>query len=133
MSYLYEATVDVHLYDAFRAMMTRVLERQGFRAGLHVPTLEGAGMMEYHRGHDVVVFSIAEEAQGQNHLTVRSESVNVVPLVISVVEELATDLTASFWAPAAGVSRQTLVRDIGQALRRIWTRVGSSTGAARGG
>lgn len=132
MSYLYEATVDAHLYEVFRAMVTQVLERQGFRTGLHVPTLGGAGVMEYHRGHDVVAFSIEEEAQGQNHLTVRSETVDVVPLVVSVVEELATDLTASFWAPAAGVSRQTLIRDVGQALRRVWIRVGGSTGA-RGG
>lgn len=133
MSYLYEATVDVHLHDVFHAMMTAVLERRGFRAGLHVPSLGGTGVVEYHRGHDVVTFSTVEEARGRHHLTVRSETVDVVPLVVSVVEELATDLTASFWAPAAGVSRQTLVRDIGQALRRIWTRVGGSTGAAKGG
>ncbi len=128
MSFSYEATIDVHLHDIFRTAMNLVLERQGYQAGLHVPSFGGVGVVEYHKGKDIVTYSTAEEAQGLRHLTVRSETVDVVAMVVSVVEQLATDLTASFWAPATGVSRETLIRDVNRALRRIWKRVASGAG-----
>ena len=67
MSYQYEVTVDIHLYEAFRAMATHVLEREGFREGLHVPGLRGTGVMEYHRDDDVVTFSTINEPHNQRH------------------------------------------------------------------
>ena len=131
MSDQYEATVDAYLCEVFRMMATHVLGDQGFQTGLHVPTLRGAGVMEYHRNDDVVTFSVTEEAHGQRCLTLRSETVDVVPLVVSVVEQLAIDLTASFWAPVSSVSQERLRRDIGRALGRIWKRVGAGSGATK--
>ncbi len=125
MSYFYEATVDAHLYEIFRLMVNRVLERQGFRVGLHVASHEGPGVVEYHRDGDVVTFSTTREVHDQRHLTVTSETVDVVPLVLSVVEEVAIDLTASFWAPATGLSQETLIQDVGQAIKAIWKRQGA--------
>ena len=131
MSYFYEVTVDADLCDVFRTMVTRVLGRQGFRAGLHVSSLRGTGVVEYHRNDEVVILSTTEEAHDQRHLTVSSEVVDVAPLVISVVERLAIDLTASFWAPAMDVSREALMRDVSRALRRICKRVGLGGGATK--
>ncbi|MFC1935853.1 hypothetical protein ACFLX9_03760 [Chloroflexota bacterium] len=131
MSYQYEVTVDTDLYDVFRTVATRVLGSQGFRAGLHVANFSGLGVIEYHRNDEVVTLSITEEAHDQRKLTVRSETVDVVSLVVSVVEQSAIGLTASFWAPALGVSRETLIRDVGRALRRIWKRVGSGSGTTK--
>ena len=131
MSYLYEVTVDAGLCDVFRTMVTRVLGSQGFKAGLHVSSLRGTGMVEYHRNDEVVTLSITEEAHDQCHLAVRSETVDVVSLVVSVVEQSAIELTASFWAPAMGVSRETLIREVSRALRRIWKRAGSGSGTKK--
>ena len=132
MSYQYEVTVDAHVCEVFRMMTTHVLGQQGFRTGLHVPTLRGVGVVEYHRNDDVVTFSTTEEAHGQRRLKLSSETVDVMALVVSVVEQLAVDLTASFWAPATGVSEETLARDVGRALKRIWKRAASGGGATRG-
>ena len=131
MSDQYEATVDAYLCEVFRMMATHVLGDQGFQTGVHVPTPRGAGVVEYHRNDDVVTLSITEEAYGQRCLTLRSETVDVVPLVVSVAEKLAVDLTASFWAPASGMSQERLRRDISRALGRIWKRAGAGSGATK--
>ena len=125
MSYFYEARVAAHLYDVFRVMAVRVLERQGFRVGLHVASHEGSGVVEYHRDDEMVTFSTTHEDHDQRHLTVTSETVDVVPLVLSVVEEVAIDFTASFWAPATGLSQETLTQDVGRAIKAIWKRQGA--------
>ena len=131
MSYFYEVTVDADLCDVFLTMVTRVLGSQGFKAGLHVSGLRGTGVVEYHRNDEVVILSTTEEAHDQRHVTVSSEAVDVVPLVISVVERLAIDLTAFFWAPAMDVSQETIMREVSRALRRICKRVGADGGATK--
>ena len=62
MSNQYEVVADMHLCEVFRLMATLVLEREGFKAGLHVPSLRGTGVTEYHRSDDVVTLSTTEEA-----------------------------------------------------------------------
>ena len=124
MSYQYEVTVEAHLWEVFRMMANHVLERQGFRAGLHVPSLGGIGMMEYHRDDDVVTFSTTDEAHDLRRVTLRSETVEVAPLVMSVVEQLAIDVTASFWAPVTGVSRERLAQGVHQALASALEQAG---------
>ena len=81
-------------------------------------------MMEYHRDDDVVTFSTTDEAHDLRHVLLSSETVEVVPLVMSVVEQLAIDVTASFWAPVTGVSRETLVREVHLALASALEQAG---------
>ena len=100
-------------------MATLVLEREGFKAGLHVPSLRGTGVTEYHRRDDVVALTTTEEAHGQRRLTLGSETVDVVSLVRSVVSILATDVAALFWAPVIGVSRDALEKEFRQAFDSV--------------
>ena len=133
MSYIYEVTIDEEIYEVFRLMTARVLEPQGFKAGLHVSSHRGAGVIEFHRGNEVVTFSATNEPHDQYRLVVSSETVDVVPLIVAVVEHVTIQLTASFWAPALGLSQGDLATKVARSIRRIWQRASARSDAQKDG
>ena len=122
MSYSYEVTVDEKAYDLFHVAALHILEGWGFETGLHVSSMEGSGVTEYHRDDDIVTFSDTQEPHSQLRLTLLSDTVEVLSLIAAIIEYAVAQLASSFWAPALGVTREDLAAEVARSVRQVWER-----------
>ena len=122
MSYSYEVAVDEQTHAIFHVAAVRVLEGWGFKAGLHVPSMRGSGVTEYHRDNDVVTFSDTQESHNKLRLVISSDTVDVVPLMASIIQNAVAQLTSAFWASPLGVTQKELAEEAERAVRYIWER-----------
>ena len=130
MSYSYEVTVDEQAHAIFHVAAVHVLEGWGFKTGLHVPSMRGSGVTEYHRDNDVVTFSDTKEPHNKLRLVIYSDTVEVVPLMASIIENAVAQLTSAFWASALGMTHKELASEVGQAVRHVWERTRVEGGQA---
>jgi len=130
MSYSYEVTVDEQTHAIFHVAAVHVLEGWGFKPGLHVPSMRGSGVTEYHRDNDVVTFSDTREPHNKFRLVIFSDTVEVVPLMASIIENAVAQLTSAFWASPLSVTKEELAAEVGRAVRYVWERTRTERGHA---
>ena len=122
MSYSYEVVVDEQTHAIFHIAAVRVLEEWGFTTGLHVSSMRGSGVTEYHRENDVVSFSDTQESHNKLRLVIFSDTVDVVPLMASIIQDAVAQLTSAFWTSPLGVTQKELAEEAERAIRYIWER-----------
>lgn len=97
MRYSYEATVSISGYQMFEPAFVRYMTRLGFEHTHAGGWAVGGASHKFIRDDDVVSLTTISESQTHLDLTVRSETVSVVPLVEDVLTEAVMEFLRPFF------------------------------------
>jgi len=116
MEYSYQATVSISGYQMFEPAFVSYMTRLGFEHTHAGGWAAGGAFHSFIRGEDVVSLTTLTESQAHLDLSIRSETMPVVPLVEDVLTEAVTGFLGPFFkvlptGPAHQVLEE-LIRDL---------------------